>query len=77
MTSTGRAGSGSGRMDRLADEKRELEAELARLRSDTDVPGPDPALVARVRALGERIRDIDTELEQYELAIEIERQKDA
>lgn len=71
---TGARGS---RIDDLAEEKRELEAQLARARTDTDTSKPDPALVERVRALTGRIAAIDAELEQFELAVEIERQKDA
>jgi len=64
--------------DRRRDLEREREAAQAEL--DTyraDHTGSQQFAVPKIKALVQRIHEIDRELEQIELAIEIERQMDA
>ncbi len=64
--------------DRRRDLKREREEAQAELDSITsDLSGSQQFAVPKIRALIQRIQEIDQELEQIELAIEIERQLDA
>ena len=58
----------------------ELEKEAAQAKLDTyraDHTGSQQFAVPKIKALVQRIHEIDRELEQIELAIEIERQLDA
>ena len=58
----------------------ELEKEAAQAELDTyraDHTGSQQFTVPKIKALVKRIHEIDRELEQIELAIEIERQMDA
>ena len=58
----------------------ELEKEAAQAELDTyraDHTGSQQFAVPKIKALVQRIHEIDRELEQIELAIEIERQMDA
>ena len=58
----------------------ELEKEAAQAKLDTyraDHTGSQQFAVPKIKALVQRIHEIDRELEQIELAIEIERQMDA
>ena len=61
--------------DRDVDIPRHVEAELDLVRADHT--GSQQFAVPRIRTLIQRIQEIDRELEQIELAIEIERQLDA
>jgi hypothetical protein len=64
--------------DRRRDLEREREAAQAEL--DTyraDHTGSQQFAVPKIKALVQRIHEIDRELEQIELAIEIERQMDS
>ncbi len=59
----------------LEREREEAQAELDRVRADHT--GSQQFALPRVRTLIQRIQEIERELEQIELAIEIERQLDA
>jgi hypothetical protein len=59
----------------LEREKEEAQAELDRYRADHT--GSQQFAVPKIKALVQRIHEIDRELEQIELAIELERQLDA
>jgi hypothetical protein len=59
----------------LEREREEAQAELDTYRADHT--GSQQFAVPKIRALIQRIQEIDRELEQIELAIEIERQLDA
>ena len=59
----------------LEREKEEAQAELDRYRADHT--GSQQFAVPKIKALVQRIHEIDRELEQIELAIELERQMDA
>lgn len=59
----------------LERERKEAQAELDTYRADHS--GSQQFAVRKIKALAQRIREIDRELEQIELAIELERQMDA
>ena len=59
----------------LEREREEAQAELDTYRADHT--GSQQFAVPRIKALVQRIHEIDRELEQIELAIEIERQLDS
>ena len=59
----------------LEREREEAQAELDTYRADHT--GSQQFAVPRIKALVQRIHEIDRELEQIELAIEIERQMDS
>ena len=59
----------------LEREREEAQAELDTYRADHT--GSQQFAVPKIRALVQRIQEIDRELEQIELAIEIERQLDS
>ena len=59
----------------LEREREEAQAELDTYRADHT--GSQQFAVPKIRALVQRIHEIDKELEQIELAIEIERQLDS
>lgn len=59
----------------LERERKEAQAELDTYRADHS--GSQQFAVPKIKALAQRIREIDRELEQIELAIELERQMDA
>jgi hypothetical protein len=68
----------SDEVDRRRDlerEREEAQAELDTYRADHT--GSQQFAVPKIRALVQRIQEIDRELEQIELAIEIERQLDS
>lgn len=65
----------SDRRSVLEREKEEAQAELDRYRADHT--GSQQFAVPKIKALIQRIHEIDRELEQIELAIELERQLDA
>lgn len=59
----------------LEREKEEAQAELDRYRADHT--GSQQFAVPKIKRLVQRIHEIDRELEEIELAIEIERQMDS
>jgi hypothetical protein len=59
----------------LEREREEAQAELDTYRADHS--GSQQFAVPKIKALIQRIHEIDRELEQIELAIEIERQMDS
>jgi len=59
----------------LERERREAQAELDTYRADHT--GSQQFAVPKIKALVQRIHEIERELEQIELAIEIERQMDS
>jgi hypothetical protein len=59
----------------LEREREEAQAELDTYRADHT--GSQQFAVPKIKALVQRIHEIDRELEQIELAIEIERQMDS
>jgi capsule polysaccharide export protein KpsE/RkpR len=59
----------------LEREKEEAQAELDQVRADHT--GSQQFAAPRIRDLIQRIHEIDKELEQIDLAIELERQMDA
>ena len=59
----------------LEREREEAQAELDTYRADHS--GSQQFAVPKIKALVQRIHEIDRELEQIELAIEIERQMDS
>ena len=64
--------------DRQRDLQRELEKAQAELDSyRADHTGSQQFAVPKIKALVQRIHEIDRELEEIELAIEIERQMDS
>ena len=63
------------RRSELEREREEAQAELDTYRADHT--GSQQFAVPKIRALVQRIHEIDKELEQIELAIEIERQLDS
>ncbi len=64
--------------DRRRELEREREAAQAELDSyRADHTGSQQFAVPKIKALVQRIHEIDRELEQIELAIEIERQMDS
>ena len=63
------------RRQALEREREEAQAELDTYRADHT--GSQQFAVPRIKALVQRIHEIDRELEQIELAIEIERQLDS
>lgn len=65
----------SDRQRELEREREEAQAELDSVRADST--GSQQFAAPRIRTLIQRIQEIDRELEQIELAIEIERQLDA
>ena len=65
----------SDRQRDLEREREEAQAELDTYRADHT--GSQPFAVPKIRALVQRIQESDQELEQIELAIEIERQLDS
>ena len=65
----------SSRREELEREREAAQAELDTYRADHT--GSQQFAVPKIRALVQRIQEIDKELEQIELAIEIERQLDA
>ena len=65
----------SDRQRELEREREEAQAELDIVRADST--GSQQFAAPRIRTLIQRIQEIDRELEQIELAIEIERQLDA
>jgi hypothetical protein len=65
----------SDRQRDLEREREEAQAELDTYRADHT--GSQQFAVPKIRALVQRIQEIDQELEQIELAIEIERQLDS
>jgi hypothetical protein len=65
----------SDRQRDLEREREEAQAELDTYRADHT--GSQQFAVPKIRALVQRILEIDQELEQIELAIEIERQLDS
>ncbi len=64
-----------GRRADLEREREEAQAELDKVR--VDHTGSQQFAMPRIKELIQRIQDIDRELEQIELAIEIERQLDS
>jgi hypothetical protein len=65
----------SDRRAELEREKEEAQAELDEVRADHT--GSQQFALPRVKELIQRVQEIDRELEQIELAIEIERQLDS
>jgi capsule polysaccharide export protein KpsE/RkpR len=65
----------SNRQRELEREREDAQAELDSVRADST--GSQQFAAPRIRTLIQRIQEIDRELEQIELAIEIERQLDA
>jgi len=65
----------SSRREDLEREREEAQAELDTFRADHT--GSQQFAVPRIKELIQRIHEIDKELEQIELAIEIERQLDS
>ena len=65
----------SSRREELEREREEAQAELDKVR--VDHTGSQQFAMPRIKELIQRIQDIDRELEQIELAIEIERQLDS
>ena len=65
----------SDRQRDLEREREEAQAELDTYRADHT--GSQQFAVPKIRALVQRIQEIDQELEQIELAIELERQMDS
>jgi hypothetical protein len=63
------------RQRELQREREEAQAELDSYRADHT--GSQQFAVPKIKALVQRIHEIDRELEQIELAIEIERQMDS
>ena len=63
------------RQRELQREREEAQAELDTYRADHS--GSQQFAVPKIKALIQRIHEIDRELEQIELAIEIERQMDS
>ena len=63
------------RRSELERERDEAQAELDTYRADHT--GSQQFAVPRIKELAQRIQEIDRELEQIELAIEIERQLDS
>ena len=63
------------RRNELEREREEAQAELDTYRADHT--GSQQFAVPKIRALAQRIQEIDKELEQIELAIELERQLDS
>ena len=64
------------------DRRRELERERGEAQAELDTyradhTGSQQFAVPKIKALVQRIHEIDRELEQIELAIEIERQMDS
>ena len=66
---------GSDRRAELEREREAAQAELDEVRADHT--GSQQFAMPRIKELARRIQEIDKELEQIELAIEIERQLDA
>ena len=64
-----------GRRAELEREREEAQAELDEVRADST--GSQQFAMPRIKELIQRIQEIDRELEQIELAIELERQLDA
>ena len=64
-----------GRRAELEREREEAQAELDKVRADHT--GSQQFAMPRIKELIQRIQDIDRELEQIDLAIEIERQLDS
>ena len=64
-----------GRRANLEREREEAQAELDKVRADHT--GSQQFAMPRIKELIQRIQDIDRELEQIDLAIEIERQLDS
>ena len=65
----------SSRRSELERERNEAQAELDRVRADHT--GSQRFALPRIRDLIRRVQEIDKELEQIELAIELERQLDS
>lgn len=65
----------SDRRSELEREREEAQAELDSVRADHT--GSQQFAMPRIKDLMQRIQEIDRELEQIELAIEIERQLDS
>jgi hypothetical protein len=65
----------SDRRTELERERQEAQAELDEVRADHT--GSQQFALPRVKELIQRVQEIDRELEQIELAIEIERQLDS
>jgi hypothetical protein len=65
----------SDRRTELEHERETAQAELDSYRADHS--GSQQFAVTKIRALVQRIHEIDKELEQIDLAIEIERQMDS
>ena len=65
----------SDRRRELEREREEAQAELDSVRADST--GSQQFAMPRIKELIQRIQEIDRELEQIELAIEIERQLDS
>lgn len=65
----------SGRREELRRERDAAQAELDRVRADHT--GSQQFAMPRIRELIQRVQEIDKELEEIELAIEIERQLDS
>ncbi len=63
------------RRSELQREREEAQAELDKVRADST--GSQQFAMPKIRDLIQRIQDIDRELEQIELAIELERQLDS
>lgn len=63
------------RRSELEREREEAQAELDNVRADST--GSQQFAMPRIKELIQRIQEIDRELEQIELAIEIERQLDS
>ena len=65
----------SDRRSELEREREEAQAELDSVRADST--GSQQFAMPRIRELIQRVQEIDRELEQIELAAEIERQLDS